>query len=67
MNAPATRRASGAGDRRGAASRAVELVQQLAQDEPGVADAAERDVVAAGEVARVVHDLAERGRRRAAA
>ncbi len=42
---------------------AVERVQHLAQDEPGVADAAEHHVVAAADVAGVVHDLAKRGRR----
>ena len=45
----------------------VELVEHLAQHEPGVADAAEVDVVAAAEVAGIVHDLAERAPARAAA
>ena len=53
--------------RRGRAARSRRLAdrrEQLPQHEPGVADAAERDVVAGREVAAIVRDLAERRLRR---
>ena len=43
---------------------ALERLEHLPQHEPGVAHAAEADPVAAADVAGVVHDLAERRRRR---